>query len=138
MRAYTITGKGLDKVTRVDLPDPRPGPGQAVVRIRATSLNYRDLMIAEGRYGPGGTRADLIPLSDGAGEVVEVGDGVTRVSVGDRVAGIFMQGWVEGRLDAAKSATALGGSINGMLAEYVALDQQGLVHVAEHLSFEEA
>ena len=109
-----------------------------LVRVRAASLNYRDLMIAEGRYGGGGTPPDLIPLSDGAGEVVEVGEGVTRVKAGDRVAGIFMQGWVEGRLDAAKSATALGGSINGVLAEHVLFDQHGLVHIPEHLSFAEA
>src|SRR4051794_3646284 len=134
MRAYAIKGKGLDAVTRVDLPDPRPGPGHALVRIRAASLNYRDLSIAEGRYGRGGVPTGLVPLSDGAGEVVEVGGGVSRVKVGDRVAGIFMQGWVEGRLDAAKSATALGGSIDGVLAEYVAVDERGLVRVPDHLS----
>lgn len=138
MRAFMIKGNGPDAVKPVDLPEPRPGPGQVLVRVRAASLNYRDLMIAGGRYGPGGPPADLIPLSDGAGEVVEVGGGVTRVKAGDRVAGIFMQGWVEGRLDAAKSATALGGSVNGVLAEYAVFDQQGLVHVPAHLTFEEA
>ena len=138
MRAYTIQGKGIEALKPADLPRPAPGHGQVLVRIRATGLNYRDLMMAEGRYGGKGAQEGLIPLSDGAGEVVEVGDGVTRVRVGDRVAGIFMQGWVEGRLDAAKSKTALGGSVPGVLAEYVAFDHQGLIHIPGHLGYEEA
>ena len=137
MRAYVIKGRSLDAITSADLPRPVPTRGQVLVRVRATSLNYRDLMIAGGRYG-GAAPDGLVPLSDGAGEVVVVGEGASRVRVGDRVAGIFMQGWVEGRLDAAKSATALGGSVPGVLSEYVAFDQQGLVRVPEHLSYEEA
>ena len=80
----------------MELPDPEPGPGEAVVRVRACSLNYRDLVVAKGGYGRA-VKAPLTPLSDGAGEVMAVGEGVTRVKPGDRVGGIFMQGWLEGR-----------------------------------------
>ena len=82
-------------------------------------------------------RTPLIPLSDGAGEVLAVGSGVTRVKPGDRVAGTFMQRWIEGPPDDAKAASALGGAIDGMLAEQVCLNAEGLVHLPEHLSFEE-
>jgi len=128
---------GLENLTCVELPDPRPGPGQAVVRVRACSLNYRDLVVSKGGYGRA-VKAPLTPLSDGAGEVVEVGEGVTRVKPGDRVAAIFMQGWLDGPPDDAKAATALGGSLDGMLAEKVCLDAAGLVRFPDHLSFEEA
>jgi NADPH:quinone reductase-like Zn-dependent oxidoreductase len=83
-------------------------------------------------------RTPLIPLSDGAGEVLAVGPGVARVKPGDRVAGIFMQQWIEGPPDDAKAASAMGGAIDGMLAEKVCLSAEGLVHFPEHLSFEEA
>ncbi len=85
MRAFEIRGAfGLDNLALVERPDPRPGPGQALVRLRAASLNYRDLLTVEGKYNPK-QKLPLIPCSDGAGEVVEVGEGVTRVQPGDRV-----------------------------------------------------
>jgi NADPH:quinone reductase-like Zn-dependent oxidoreductase len=136
MRAYVVRGQGLDAITSVQLAQPKPLPNQILLKMQAACLNYRDLTVALGRYGK--IPPDLIPLSDGVGEVVEVGDLVTRVKVGDRVAGIFMQGWIGGRLDTAKSRTALGGAIPGMLAEYVALHDEGVVPVPEHLSAEEA
>jgi NADPH:quinone reductase-like Zn-dependent oxidoreductase len=128
---------GLENLECIELPDPRPGPGQAVVRVRACSLNYRDLVVSKGGYGRA-VKPPLIPLSDGAGEVIAVGEGVTRVKVGDRVAGAFMQGWLDGPPDDAKAATALGGSIDGMLAGQVCLNADGLVRFPGHLSFEEA
>jgi NADPH:quinone reductase-like Zn-dependent oxidoreductase len=103
--------------------------------MRATSLNYRDLVIAKG--GLGKRERSLIPLSDGAGEVVELGPGVTRVRAGDRVAPIFTQTWLGGDIG-RNLPTALGGEIDGVLAEYVVLNQDGLVHFPDHLSFEEA
>ena len=138
MKAWRfVTGFGLENLECVELPDPRPGPGQVVVRVRACSLNFRDLVVSKGAYGRA-VKAPLIPLSDGAGEVLALGEGVTRLKVGDRVAAIFMQGWLDGPPDDAKSATALGGSLDGMLAEHVCLDAAGLVKFPEHLSFEEA
>src|ERR1700685_737843 len=105
---------GLENLESVELADLRPGPGQAVVRVRACSLNYRDLVVSKGAYGRA-VKPPLTPLSDGAGEVIAVGEDVTRVKVGDRVAAIFMQGWLGGPTDDAKAATALGGSLDGML-----------------------
>jgi NADPH:quinone reductase-like Zn-dependent oxidoreductase len=130
-------GFGAENLKIVELPDPSPGPGQAVVRVGACSINYRDLQVMRGAYGAG-VKAPLIPLSDGAGEVTAVGPGVTRVKPGDRVAAIFMQDWIEGPPDDRKAASALGGSINGMMAEQVCLNAEGLVHFPAHLSFAEA
>ncbi len=138
MKLYRLNQPGIDTLALCEEDVPRPGPGQALVRVRATSLNYRDLMTVSGRYARGAPMAGLVPLSDGAGEVVEVGAGVTRVKAGDRVAGIFMQRWIAGRITPEASASALGGAVHGMMAEYVVLDQDGLVHVPEHLTFEEA
>jgi len=132
-----VNAFGLENLSLVELPDPRPGPGQAVVRVRACSLNYRDLVVSKGGYGRA-VRPPLTPLSDGAGEVVEVGEGVTRVRPGDRVAAMFMQGWIDGPPDDAKAATALGGALDGMLNEKVCLDAAGLVPIPGNLSFEEA
>jgi NADPH:quinone reductase-like Zn-dependent oxidoreductase len=128
---------GLENLETAELPEPAPGPGEAVVRVRACSLNYRDLVVSRGAYGKA-VKTPLVPLSDGAGEVVAVGEGVSRVKVGDRVAAIFMQGWIDGPPDDAGAATALGGAINGMLAEQVCLKAEGLVHIPGHLNFEEA
>jgi NADPH:quinone reductase-like Zn-dependent oxidoreductase len=108
-----------------------------LVRLRAASLNYRDLMVATGRYPRGAPLPNLVPLSDGAGEVVAVGPDVSRVKIGDRVAGIFMQSWIGGEIDAADQASALGGAAHGILAEYRVFDQEGLVHLPEGLSYEE-
>lgn len=136
MKGYQIQSEtGIDGLSLIDLPKPKPSAGQVLVRVRAASLNYRDIAVVNGRY-PNQT-LPIIPLSDGAGEVVEVGEGVTRVKVGDRVAGIFFQGWIAGQLTRQKIKSALGGAIDGMLAEYVVLSQEGVVHLPEHLSYEE-
>lgn len=113
---------------------PQPGPGQVLVRVRAVSLNYRDLLISRSP----GRKQPLVPCSDGAGEVAAVGAGVSRVQVGDRVAGIFFQTWLDGPLSEEVHAQALGGSAQGMLAEYVVLSEQGVVKLPDFLSFEEA
>jgi NADPH:quinone reductase-like Zn-dependent oxidoreductase len=136
MKAYELgTSNGIEALTMVERPTPKPGHGQVLVRMRAASLNYRDLIIAKGVLGK--REKALIPLSDGAGEVAEIGPGVTRVRVGDRVAPIFTQTWISGEVG-RNQASALGGDIDGVLAEYVVLDQDGLVHFPDHLSFEEA
>jgi NADPH:quinone reductase-like Zn-dependent oxidoreductase len=128
---------GLDSVALVERPEPRPGPGQVLLKMRAWSLNFRDLLVAKGLYNPK-LRFPFVPLSDGVGQVAALGEGVTRVKAGDRVAGIFMQKWLCGDVNEAKAKTALGGGGDGMLAEYVILHEDGLVHVPEHLTDEEA
>jgi NADPH:quinone reductase-like Zn-dependent oxidoreductase len=137
MQAWRIPSFGIDHPELVTLPDPQPQRGEVLVRVHAVSWNYRDLMMVLGRYNPK-MHLPRIPCSDGAGEVVAVGEGVTRVRTGDRVAGIFMQNWIDGEPDAAKIRGALGGDIDGMLAEFVVLREDGVVRVPEHLSYEEA
>lgn len=137
MRAYRYAPEG--KAYRLDLHDEarrEPGPGEVVVRVHATSLNYRDLIAL--RNMAGRDVAGKIPLSDGAGEVVAVGPGVTRVQPGDRVAAIFFQKWLSGRFDLAYHQSDLGGTIDGMLAEEVVLSADGVVRLPQHLSYEEA
>lgn len=138
MRAIQIQDRfDLSALTLVERPDPRPDKGQIVIRTRAASLNYRDLLTVRGTYNPK-QRLPLIPLSDGAGVVEAVGEGVTRFKVGDRVAGIFAQGWLAGALTRDRIGSTLGGPHDGFLAERVLLDQDGAVAVPPHLSFEEA
>lgn len=137
MRRYEYTPEGEAFALRlVESPSPAPGAGEVLVRVRASSLNYRDLITL--RKKAGREVAGIVPLSDGAGEVAAVGPGVTRWKPGDRVAGCFFQGWASGPFRMAYHKTDLGGSIGGMLAEEVALGEGGLVRVPEHLSFEEA
>lgn len=137
MRAWHISSFSIDSLDFVERPTPEPGPGEVLVKVRAVSFNYRDLLMVKGVYNPK-LRLPRIPCSDGAGEVVAVGDGVTAFKPRDRVAGIFMQNWLDGPLTPAKARGALGGDIDGMLAERVVLKASGLVAIPEHLSFEEA
>ncbi len=137
MKTYEIqSDAGIDSLTLVERPEPQPGWGQVLIRVRATSLNYRDLIVVQGGYG-NKEKLPLIPMSDGAGEVVAVGEGVTRVKVGSRVAGIFFQDWIAGALTKEKMNSALGGAIDGLLTEYAVLSQDGLVLLPDHLSYEE-
>lgn len=138
MKAYIVQEPfGLDTLTLVDRPEPQPGPGQVLVRMRAVSLNYRDLMVIRGIWRPTGPR---IPLSDGVGKVVALGEGVTRFQTGDRVAGTFLPGWIDGDVTPGKlQEPSLGGvGADGTLAELVAFGEQEVVRVPEHLTDEEA
>jgi NADPH:quinone reductase-like Zn-dependent oxidoreductase len=137
MKAFQLQKFGLDSLALVEAPMPKPGAGQVCVRMRAASLNYRDLLIAKGAYNPK-LRLPLVPLSDGAGEVAEAGAGVTRFKTGARVAGTFFQKWISGGLTRAGAQSALGGDIDGVLAEYVLFDEDGLVEIPRHLSYEAA
>jgi NADPH:quinone reductase-like Zn-dependent oxidoreductase len=130
-------GFGIDSLHFVDRPEPKPGPGQVLLRMLAWSLNYRDLMIVKGQYNPK-LRLPMTPLSDGVGVVEAVGDGVSRVKVGDRVAGCFMQKWLAGELTAARSVALGGGGADGLLAEMVLLPEDGVIGVPAHLTDEEA
>ena len=126
MRAWQVSTFGIDSLEFVERPTPAPGPGEVLVGVRAVSINYRDLMVVKGLYNPK-MKLPRIPCSDGAGTVVEVGAGVTAWKPGDRVAGIFMQNWLDGPLTTAKARGALGGDIDGMLADFVVLKEDGLV-----------
>ena len=138
MQAYRIhEASGPESLRREDLPEPKAGPGRVVVRVRAASLNYRDLLVIKGSYARN-LPLPLVPLSDGAGEVAEVGPGVTKFKPGDRVAGCFFSNWGDGPLTESASKSALGGAVDGMLAEQVVLPEGGLVKVPDHLSDEEA
>ncbi|MEA3186997.1 MAG: hypothetical protein QOD99_827 [Chthoniobacter sp.] len=137
MRAWQLTAQtGADALKLNELDQPTPIANQVLVRVRATSLNYRDLMLASGSYGAP-VSLPLIPLSDGAGEIVAAGEGVTQWKVGDRVAGTFFQKWLTGRVQREAFDSTLGGTVEGMLAEYVALSADGVIAIPPHMSFEE-
>lgn len=140
MRAYQFpeAANSIDQLTLVEMEKPVPGPGEVLIRVRACSLNYRDQMVAQGRYFGGPIGQATVPLSDGAGEIEATGDGVTRFSPGDRVAGIFFQSWMDGPPN-PNPGVALGAPpAKGMLTEYVTLPETGVVPIARRLNFEEA
>lgn len=120
----------------VDAPVRQPGANEVLVKVHAASLNRRDIFLMHGQY-PIGPRKTVVPLSDGAGEVVAIGPGVSRVRVGDRVAAIFFQTWISGSPNPSIFAGALGGQADGMLSQYVTLNEQGLVKLPASLSYEE-
>ncbi|MEQ9815370.1 MAG: NAD(P)-dependent alcohol dehydrogenase [Azospirillaceae bacterium] len=138
MRLYRLRSGAPDRLVLEDAAEPQPGRGQIVMRIHAVSLNYRDLMVAEGRYAHGSVADGLVPCSDAAGEVIAVGEGVDRVAVGDRVAGLFMGRWLGGPYEERYGASALGGSTDGVLAEQVLFDQEAVVRIPDHLDYAEA
>ena len=138
MKALVIdTAFGLENLAVIDRPDPAPGPGQVLVRVRAASLNYRDLLIAKGAYNPRLALPRVLG-SDAAGEVAAVGAGVLRWKVGDRVANCFMPNWQDGPITDAAAKPTYGSDIDGVLSELLAVEERGLVGVPDHLSFEEA
>ena len=137
MKSYHLgAGAGEQRLVLREHDVPEPGPGQALVRVRASALSYREVMILEDRYGlpvaPG-----TVPGCDGAGEVEAVGEGTTRVRPGDRVSAVVFPLWQDGRFDWGY-APQLGSSLDGMLTEYAVFDETALVHVPATLSFHEA
>lgn len=137
MKAYEIPAFGIDNLKIVERPSPTPGPGQLLLRMKAWSLNYRDLLVVKGHYNPK-LKLPFTPFSDGAGEVIATGDGVSAFRKGDRVMPIFMQGWISGPYIDAYGKTALGGALPGVLAEEVVVDAAGVVATPEELSDVEA
>lgn len=134
MRAYEMSpGDGVGGIREVERPDPEPGHGEVLVRVRATSLNYRDLLMTRRRHLP-----PVVPLSDGAGEIVQVGTGVEGLAAGERVAGCFFTTWEDGEATPARVRGALGGDIDGMLAELVVLPASAVVRIPAYMTFEEA
>ena len=139
MKAYELE-KGcdsLDGMHCVDRPDPEPGAGEILVRMRAASLNYRDHAVVSGHYFGGKVQRNTIPLSDGAGEVIGTGAGVTRFKTGDRVAGTFFQGWLDGPMPVV-FPTALGSPADGTLTELMVCNENDAVAIPDCLSYEEA
>ena len=137
MKAYEINEFGIDNLTLAERAESSPQANEVKVKFHAASLNFRDLMMIKGQYNPK-LKTPLVPFSDGAGEVVEVGGSVTKFKVGDRVTPIFMQGWLEGKIDAEKGRTALGGDLDGCLREFGNFDENGLICIPDHFSYEEA
>ena len=137
MKAYQLQAHNLDSLKLIDLPEPTVGENEVLVKIKANSMNYRELLILRGGYDRN-KKIPVIPASDGVGDVVSVGDGVTAFQEGDRVAGTFFRDWEAGKATEQQMNKALGGGIDGTLAEYVVFSERGLVKIPEHLSYEEA
>lgn len=136
MKSYHAdAGAGLDGLSLKEHAEPRPGPREVLLRVRANSLNSRELLVLQGRY-PLPVKPDVVMGADGAGEVVAIGAGVTRVTIGDRVAAAMFPRWIAGRID-WEYAPQLGGSVDGMMTEFVVLNEDALVQIPPHLSFEE-
>ena len=134
MEAYHIDHFGsVDGIVLKDSKDPRPGLKEVLMRVRSSSLNYRDLMVLKGG-GRGPRKIGVIPLSDGAGEVEAIGEGVTRVKIGDRIAGTFHPRWFDGPIKPDYLTDRLGANLDGMLAEYAVLSEEALVLIPGHLS----
>ena len=137
MKAFRFVSFGsLDGLKPHQAASPRPGPCEVVVRMRAASLNVRDVMIAEQRYAVPG-KAGVIALSDGAGEIVECGPGASRFRTGDRVTATYFPQWRDGRLDFQMAFDQYGCTRDWAAAEYALYHQDALVAIPEHLSFEE-
>ena len=139
MKAYEVQKFGIENLALVERDSPQVGPTSVLVKFHAASLNYRDLMVVSGTYNPR-MKMPAVPMSDGAGEVVAVGDAVTRWKVGDRVMPIFAQQWFDGDTSEEKRRTSLGAGAfwDGVLRELGTFDETGLVRIPDHLSFEEA
>ncbi|WP_438495987.1 zinc-dependent alcohol dehydrogenase family protein [Paenibacillus sp. IHBB 3054] len=138
MKAIQLTnGFGFEELTMTELDKPTPGPKEVLIRMRAASLNYRDLVVLSGLM-PIEVKFPFIPLSDGAGEIVAIGQGVTRFQVGQRVAGNFQQRFIGGSPRPGVLEESLGGPLNGVAAEYVVLHEEGVVPIPDHLTYEEA
>jgi NADPH:quinone reductase-like Zn-dependent oxidoreductase len=137
MKAFELCGFGLDQLVLTERPKTQPGAGEVLVKLRAVSLNFRDLLVVQGKYNPR-MKLPRVPVSDGAGEVVAVGEGVTAWKLGDRVVIPFMPAWSKGPLSATAAASALGGDVDGLLREFAVISADTLLPIPPHLSFEQA
>jgi NADPH:quinone reductase-like Zn-dependent oxidoreductase len=138
MKTYEIREFGIDKLTQVELDRPAPGRGEVLVKLYAASLNFRDVMVASGTYNPR-MKLPAIPLSDAAGEIVEIGANVTKWTVGDRVCSCVIPGWTTGGPTAESARTAIGaGGLTGVAREYAIFNEDAIVAAPETLSFDEA
>lgn len=128
----------MDHLKIAERDRPEPGPGEVLLRMKAASINYRDLLVPLRGYGSFTGRLPLVPISDGVGEVVEIGAGVTRVVPGDRACPMFMQQWIAGEPDLSRITSTLGGPIDGVMQEYMVVGEAGLAKVPGYLTDEEA
>ena len=139
MRVFQIEGDwGFENLKLVQRPEPRPGRGEVLISMKMASLNARDLIVPLRGYGRATGELPLIPVSDGVGEVVETGEGVTRVKTGDRVCPTYFQNWTAGEPSPARFASALGGPLDGVMADLVCLSEEGVVRVPDYLGDTEA
>ena len=139
MRVFQIEDDwGFDNLKLSQRPEPVCGPGQVIVAMRMASLNARDLIVPDRGYGRATGELPLIPVSDGVGEVVEVGAGVSRVAVGDRVCPTYFQNWTSGEPTPERFSSALGGPLDGVMADLVCLSAEGVVKIPDYLSDAEA
>ena len=139
MRVFQIEGSwGFDSLKLSERPKPKAGPGQVVIAMRMAALNARDLIVPDRGYGRATGELPLIPVSDGVGEVVEIGEGVSRVAIGDRVCPTYFQDWTGGAPTPQRFASALGGPLDGVMADLVCLSQEGVVKLPQYLSDAEA
>jgi len=137
VKRFEVREFGIDNLMLVEAETPHPGPDEVLVRLTAASLNYRDYMVVQGTYNPK-LKRPIVPLSDGAGVVEEIGTNVTRLKTGDRVMGCFMQTWIGGPVTREKTRFALGGSVDGVLREFAVFSEQGLVAVPNAWTDEQA
>ena len=137
MKAFVFEKRlALEELTPVERPIPTPKPNEILVAMRAVALNFRDLAIARGQYG--NFACPLVPLSDGAGEVVACGSAVTRFAKGDLVCPVYVPDWIDGAVNERIARRRLGGPVDGVLAEYVCLDEAAAVRAPAHLDAREA
>ncbi len=138
MKVFEIQNQfGIENLKSTERETPKPGQGEVLVKIKACSLNYRDYLMIVGKYNPR-QKLPLIPLSDGAGDIIEIGSGVKKVKVGDRVCGVFSQSWQDGEPEIENIRDALGGPLDGMISEYRVFPESGVIPFPEHLSYAEA
>ncbi len=138
MRQVQLQKPGIENLVLAEVEQPEPGPGEVLVKVHAASINYRDFLIASGLYGGPGMTLPLVPLSDGAGEVIEVGSGVTQVQAGDRVTSLFWQDWPDGVATPTNRSISTGCEAPGMLTEYTVMPESAVARIPDSLSYDEA
>jgi NADPH:quinone reductase-like Zn-dependent oxidoreductase len=139
MKVFQVEGGWSRENVRIgERPDPEPGPGQVRLRMRASALNYRDLLVPQRGYGSRMKELPLIMLSDGVGVIDAIGDGVTRFKEGDRVCPLFFQSWIGGDANEERLSLSLGSELDGTMAEFMVLSEQGVAHAPAFLSDTEA
>src|SRR5471030_2490395 len=134
MHLFELQAFGLDDLKRAERLAPEPGADEVMIRVRAVSLNFRDLLVVQGKYNPR-MKLPRVPISDGAGEIVSVGAEVTAWKPGDRVVVPFFPAWLDGKLSPSAVASALGGDVDGLLREFATVRADALLPLPPHLSF---